>query len=658
MTPSLPFFRNVIRRGAADAPGPEFAIAPPISAAPFRKPDMEVVYRNAKDRESDRDWRGAADSWSEIHDADRGNREALLGLVSALHAQGLYDDAEARLRDASEEHSLHLDYAISHAQNAQLRADLDTAIARSAAIAKRFPEHVYGYATAALLLTAAGRHDEGRKMLAEGRSRFADDPSLLLPSIQLAVAALDWSAAAADLKRLDACFEPAHSIRTESERLRPAIAAGHGASLHDRASEAERARDFRAALESWEALSSLRGANRDTRLGIGRCRRELGLFAAADRAFREAAEASPGDVEIEANIAQVPAMASDWPEAARRWRGVIDAFPENTEICGMAAASFVRAGDRAAAEGVLDRAIARAPALVDLRTARALTAEVAGDWASAVERWDDVMRLAPGDHGFRILHEEARSRLQEASSATLRGSGAAQTSLLERIASFEGDTGIPMKELVKHFENLGDNCEFGVVQRHFGAEPITLFRFAAIDPERLIELLDVELEPLGDPAHTYVSEMMDEYYIKDDRGYYYMHTFVKAKQVDAERYIKQQVPRIAYLKRNFLADLRSGEKTYVCKLSTAQISDDTLRRLSATLRRYGDNLLLGGRRADEDHPVGTVERLDDHILIGYTTPLYGEEDRPLNSASWGKVMKTVYRHRFGEAVPPVAETAS
>jgi hypothetical protein len=33
------------------------------------------------------------------------------------------------------------------------------------------------------------------------------------------------------------------------------------------------------------------------------------------------------------------------------------------------------------------------------------------------------------------------------------------------------------------FENLGGNCEFGLVQRHFGAEPLSLLRWTATPPE-------------------------------------------------------------------------------------------------------------------------------------------------------------------------------
>ncbi len=292
---------------------------------------------------------------------------------------------------------------------------------------------------------------------------------------------------------------------------------------------------------------------------------------------------------------------------------------------------------------MIRRALDRDPRSIGLWATYAVVAQTAGRWDTAVDRWGAVIARAPDDPGFRILQDEARARLDAGRPSLALGErpipGPCEILLDEDVEL------PPMTQIVKQFESIGDNCEFGVVQRHFGAEPITLFRFAAIEPDKMIELLERDLEPLGDPAHTHVYEMMDEYYIKDDRGYYYMHTFVKIKQVDPERYVKQQVPRIAYLKRNFLADIKTGEKIYVCKHSTSQISDDTLSRLSRCLRKHGDNILLGGRRADEHHPAGSVERLDENVFVGYTTQLHGEEDRPTNSQSWGIVLRKVYQER-------------
>src|SRR5216683_6255225 len=60
--------------------------------------------------------------------------------------------------------------------------------------------------------------------------------------------------------------------------------------------------------------------------------------------------------------------------------------------------------------------------------------------------------------------------------------------------------GLSARELMYRFASLGDNCEFGLVQRRCGAEPLGLFRFATIGPESLVQLLEAGLDDLLDPA--------------------------------------------------------------------------------------------------------------------------------------------------------------
>ena len=163
-------------------------------------PDDPSIRDRAKAAQTAADWPEAANCWQQLYRSDAGDREALLGLVCACQAQGLYRDAEALFDGAAADHAGHLDHAIAYAQNAQMRSDLEAALTRSRAIVERFPEHPYGYATLATLLAAAGRQEEGFDMLSRGARRFPDEPSLILPSIHVAVARQDWKRAATGLQ--------------------------------------------------------------------------------------------------------------------------------------------------------------------------------------------------------------------------------------------------------------------------------------------------------------------------------------------------------------------------------------------------------------------------------------------------------------------------
>lgn len=57
--------------------------------------------------------------------------------------------------------------------------------------------------------------------------------------------------------------------------------------------------------------------------------------------------------------------------------------------------------------------------------------------------------------------------------------------------------GIPALQFMLGFESLGDNCEFGLVQRRCGAEPLGLLRFSNIELGPLLRGLVAEFDELG-----------------------------------------------------------------------------------------------------------------------------------------------------------------
>src|SRR5260221_3025006 len=59
---------------------------------------------------------------------------------------------------------------------------------------------------------------------------------------------------------------------------------------------------------------------------------------------------------------------------------------------------------------------------------------------------------------------------------------------------------MPLDQLMMQFESLGENCEFGLVQRRCGAEPLGLLRFASAPLPVLLAGLRARFEGLGDPG--------------------------------------------------------------------------------------------------------------------------------------------------------------
>src|ERR1041384_3955367 len=75
----------------------------------------------------------------------------------------------------------------------------------------------------------------------------------------------------------------------------------------------------------------------------------------------------------------------------------------------------------------------------------------------------------------------------------------------------------PLRELMLRFESIGENCEFGLVQRRCGAEPLGLFRFASAPLPKLLAGLGARFEGLSHPDNLDVqlSQNGREYLVTD-----------------------------------------------------------------------------------------------------------------------------------------------
>ncbi len=173
-------------------------------------------------------------------------------------------------------------------------------------------------------------------------------------------------------------------------------------------------------------------------------------------------------------------------------------------------------------------------------------------------------------------------------------------------------------ELMQLFENLGDNCEFGLVQRHFAAEPVGLLRFAGLgDVYRLIRLLDDRFGNLGEPGSLRTIVVGGEYWIQDRIYGIAYHTFRTQHDSDAETVLHDNEIKTRYLARKLGEDLEDGEKIFVYKRAVTQDRHEIL-ALHAALNQFGtSNKLFWVTPADARHQPGEVEWVSDRLLRGY-----------------------------------------
>jgi capsular polysaccharide biosynthesis protein len=205
--------------------------------------------------------------------------------------------------------------------------------------------------------------------------------------------------------------------------------------------------------------------------------------------------------------------------------------------------------------------------------------------------------------------------------------------------------GKPIDELVVAFESLGDNCEFGLVQRWAGAEPLGLLRFAGITLDRLLQGLKEEFSGVGtaDTLEIYLAgEAPREYMVHETSLDIKYHTNITEAQIGPEELRQREARRLGFLRRKMLADLASGEKIWVWREMTAADAE-RLRPLVKLLRRFGPNTLLWVVAADEGHAPGTLERLDEGFLKGYVERLAAYADATdISPESWYVMLEKAY----------------
>ena len=197
------------------------------------------------------------------------------------------------------------------------------------------------------------------------------------------------------------------------------------------------------------------------------------------------------------------------------------------------------------------------------------------------------------------------------------------------------------RELLMGFESLGGfrhGCEFGLVQREAGIEPLGLLRWAEMYPEELAHALYNRFEGVGSAEQTalYIDHV-GKYRTRDKLFGMRCQTFVFASSTPEDKMLSSARTRLLFLKNKMLNDLEEGKKIFVYKLSNRRIHNDEFSDLYRAIRGYGDTVLLYVRLADDEHPFPTVEWQAPGLMVGYIdkfTQQGGGVDVPVPFDSW------------------------
>jgi capsular polysaccharide biosynthesis protein len=270
--------------------------------------------------------------------------------------------------------------------------------------------------------------------------------------------------------------------------------------------------------------------------------------------------------------------------------------------------------------------------------------------AAEVDYWGDLFESDPASHRpgqWSVNVDTITHRLSETTQRLdllTAGAGAGSAPNPGHPAAAK-----PLSELMLAFESLGDNCEFGLVQRHAGSEPLGLLRFAGISLDKLVAALQAKFDGLGTTGTVTVYLAGEpgrrEFMVHETSLDIRYHTSIHEGEIEPDELREREAGRLGFLRRKLLEDLAGGEKIWVWR-ELGMTDPARLLPLMTALRSLGPNIMLWVVEADDDHPVGTVERLDRDFIKGYVERLAPYENATdISPASWFEVCENAYNLR-------------
>ena len=196
--------------------------------------------------------------------------------------------------------------------------------------------------------------------------------------------------------------------------------------------------------------------------------------------------------------------------------------------------------------------------------------------------------------------------------------------------------GLGAAALLGRFESLGHNCEFGIAQRHFGAEPVGLLRFCGVTLTDLLTGLDAGFDGVGEPEQIEIiltGGGRPEFMIRDTRHRLSLHTMRYGDEADAAEIGRDASRHLRYLHRKFIKTVRDGHKICVFQRPGQTLFAQAL-PLLARLQSLGPNALLFVTEGD-DQPPGTVQELEHGLFRGWIDHAAPADDVGLcNLSAW------------------------
>lgn len=413
----------------------------------------------------------------------------------------------------------------------------------------------------------------------------------------------------------------AHDQRLQfTRRIRRLSADGRELALSAETAQAlQVAGDIRGALGLWEDVRARWPQEVASYVAVASCARQLGQIDRAEAVTAEGLQRFPAERSLIAEAAQNLQARGDWVGSVAMWESIIernDAQPVWLHIYGHA---LLICGEYDKLEAALKRFRALYPRKSSFISLEAMLASEREDWETAVRLWQGFREAFPDEPVGWEHYGRAHQELEYARMAA-RGDGGAVAPMEQvKVDILEDEEA---RQLLIGFEGLGSDCEFGLAQRRFGAEPLSLLRFNAVTFGGLMSGLATRLDGMGLQDNTEMITLANgEYFVRDRRWGLGMHTFKFVGQIDADLLFRKFCERVVFLRDKLLSDLAEGRKIFVFFAPGLALGD--VKMLHAALQELGPVKLLHVTTADAARAQGLaaerggIDLVAPDLYIGY-----------------------------------------
>jgi hypothetical protein len=214
-----------------------------------------------------------------------------------------------------------------------------------------------------------------------------------------------------------------------------------------------------------------------------------------------------------------------------------------------------------------------------------------------------------------------------------------------------------LADLYAYFEALGNNCEFGIVQRRVGFDPPGLFRNVGfLGASQIINAISANLgDMFDDDRFRYERRSGWPDYALCCRSFgFTFHSGIPAsvEQGTAEwnGHERRNILSFRFLKRKFQEDLLSGEKIFVYR-SKVSLSPREITALHSAVSARGPGWLLVVEE-NPALPAGKLNVIGKRLATASLAKLSNENPPEIDHPGWAAITRTLLCARFGGAGIP------